>query len=262
MVGTAAQNLSPVVAAGLVAIGSLEILSPKSFTDIGTVFLRAQRDLDAETQARLRLVLDARLCAQSVSPRAFRFVGMCTVLMAGFVFVPGIPMVLPYAGACLAMAVAIVLTYSQLHHTARRVAVLAPRKSLVALAPATLISAIFALGCVAGVVMAPGFRVAGGLIAASTTAILWTAWRVADAPAFLPGNDPEMELAVDDRIRRNRVNGLCVLATAPIYALFNLMHWGLPHTEYFLWLYVAAMITFPLALTFNLRLQYRRLVVA
>ncbi|HEY1975935.1 MAG TPA: hypothetical protein VGG89_05305 [Candidatus Baltobacteraceae bacterium] len=71
-----------------------------------------------------------------------------------------------------------------------------------------------------------------------------------------------MELTVDERIRRTRVNGLCVLAIAPIFALFSLMHWGLPHTEYFVWLYVAAMVTFPVALTFNLRLQYRRLVVA
>lgn len=254
-------ELTPAIAAGLLAVGIMEIAKPNAFVDIGIYFKRACRDLAPEMQLRLWRALQARTQAERTSLRDIRLVGVYTLLMAGAVFVPQVPVELPYAAACFAMGAALLLTYLQLQRSTRRAAALIPRKTLAELAPGTFATAIVALICVGAVAMVPAYRLTAILIGASMTAILWTAWRVAESPAFMPGDDAEVEYAVDHRVRVSRANWLCVLASAPLYLLFAFMPTAASNSHAFVWVHLAAMVAFLTALSFNLSVQYKRLAI-
>ena len=62
----------------------------------------------------------------------------------------------------------------------------------------------------------PEFRLGASLVAAATLLLGITAWRIATAPSLLLGQDPQVEYAVDRRLREGRATGTAVLACAPV----------------------------------------------
>jgi len=61
----------------------------------------------------------------------------------------------------------------------------------------------------------PPLRLGALAVAAATLLLGITAWRIATAPSLLLGEDPQVEYAIDQRLRVGRATGIAVLACAP-----------------------------------------------
>ena len=151
--------------------------------------------------------------------------------MAGVSLLPGVPYVMPYAASCLATAVATLLAYLKFRRaTELRVAPLVRRTPFTAVPPVMIGSAAVCLIGTAAFAGIPEFRAGVVIVVISTAALLAIAWRIAVAPAVLLGTDPQVEYAVDDRVRFCRSTSLIALACAPAM-VFTVLAWSqLPST--------------------------------
>lgn len=237
--------LTPIVALTLVGFGLFEILGPQEFDDVNVYFARIFPLLGAWERLRLSRVLESRLQAEGLSHRYIRLAGVFTVAMGGATFIPTIPFTLPYAAACLAMAVAVSAAYLHIHRaTQRRAAPLVRRSGLRFVSPRVIAFPIATLAATAVVGTVPQLRLAAMSVAIAMGVLLWIAWRVSVAPALLLGDDPQLEHDVDDEVRRRRVSGLVVFAALPGFMLFTLTHTQLGHEPYATLLFLVVVGTF------------------
>ncbi|MGC1380882.1 MAG: hypothetical protein WA814_07645, partial [Candidatus Baltobacteraceae bacterium] len=85
------------------------------------------------------------------------------------------------------------------------------------------------------------------------------AWRIAGAPALLLGDDPQIEYAVDERVRASRATSIALLACAPAL-VFAAMATHPPHAVYAdaaWWIIVAAFIVTGVQAVLPLRRRLR-----
>ena len=222
------------IAAILAGLGIWQIAFPKRFCGAKVFFRRGFGNLTPEQSERLRRVLDARCDAEGVSLSPTRYTGFIGIAMAALEFVPGMPYVIPYAAYCLFGALTILASYLRVRRaTERRTAPLVRRSPFDALPP-ILIGAF--VGCFLGVLAVIAIRPdrAGSIaVAASMLILAWIAWRVASSQAVMFGDDPQLEYAVDERLRVRRTTGTVALACAPAVILVGWSVIELPaHYEY------------------------------
>jgi hypothetical protein len=200
----------------LAALGIVQLLSPGCFESIAMYFRGAWAGLSKPQSERLRSVIEARTRAEGVGGRRARYVGLFTIAMAVAGLWPAIPYIMPYAASCLAMAFATLMAYRSFRHaTELRFAPLVGRTPLESLPPVVIVSLAVCLIGTAAFASVPQFRLAAAVVFVSTIVLVAIAWRIALAPALLLGTDPQVEYAVDDRVRYCRATGLIALACAP-----------------------------------------------
>ncbi len=204
----------------LAGLGTWQIVFPKRFYGADMFFRCGFGDLTPEQSERLRRVLDARCDAEGVPISPTRYTGFLGIAMAALEFVPAMPFVIPYAIYCLAGALTILASYLHVRRaTERRTAPLVRRSPLDALPP-LLIGAF--VGCFLGVlavIAIQPYRAGSIAVAAAMLILAWIAWRVASSQALMFGDDPQLEYAVDERLRVSRATGTVALACAPAVVL-------------------------------------------
>jgi len=236
------QLARDVTAAALAALGIVQLLSPGCFESIRMYFRGAWAGLSNEQSERLKSVIEARIRAEGARGSA-RYAGLFTIAMGLFGLWPAIPYVMPYAASCLGMAYATWMAYRQFRRaTELRFAPLVRRTPLEALPPVAIVSAALCLIGTAAFASIPQFRIAAALVVVSMIVLVAIAWRIAVAPAVLFGADPQVEYAVDKRVRFCRATGLVALACAPP-TVFALLAWAqLPSPSGLLWLMMLLVI--------------------
>jgi hypothetical protein len=231
-------------AIALAALGIVQLRSPGCFESIRMYFRGAWAGLSNEQSDRLKSVIEARTRAEGAGGSARAYAGLFTIAMGLLGLWPAIPYVMPYAASCLAMAYATWIAYRRFRHaTELRFAPLTRRTPLEALPPVTIVSVALCLIGTAAFASVPQFRVAAALVVVSMIVLLAIAWRIAIAPAVLLGTDPQVEYAVDKRVRFCRATGLVTLACAPP-TVFAMLAWAqLPSVSGLLELMLLLVIT-------------------
>jgi hypothetical protein len=207
----------------LAALGVFQMLRPAWFYSAAASFKSAFVKLSPEQAARLQRVLAARCDAEGGSPNPTRYIGLLGVAMAALEFVPAIPFVVPYAIYCVSGALGMLTAYFHVRRTTqRRTAALVRRSPFDALPPALIAASA---GCFAGVAIFAAYspyRAGAIAVGASMLVLMWIAWRIAGSQAVIFGDDPELEYAVDERLRVGRATGAAALACAPAVVLVGL----------------------------------------
>ncbi|HTA40740.1 MAG TPA: hypothetical protein VK760_16780 [Candidatus Acidoferrales bacterium] len=201
-------------------VGVTQLIFPDRYCSANTFFRRGFGRLTPEQSGRLSRVLDARRDAEGVLLSPTRYTGLLGIAMAALEFVPAIPFIIPYAVYCLFAALTFLASYLHVRQaTERRTAPLVRRSPLDALPPVLLgaFGGCF-LGVLAVVAIQP-HRVGSIAVAASMLIFAWIAWRIAGSQAVMFGEDPQLEYAVDERLRVSRASGTVALACAPAVVL-------------------------------------------
>jgi hypothetical protein len=162
---------------------------------------------------RLNRVLDARREAEDIPEAYGRYLGVAIMAFGALALVPAVPLILPYALFCLALAGSTLLAYLRFRRaTQRRVAPLVRRSALRVLSPVPIATVICGFVATLSVAAYPPQRLSA-IIALTAIAVLgFVAWRIAEAPALLLGEDPQWEYAVDEHLR------ICRARQAPFFA--------------------------------------------
>lgn len=225
------------MACTLIFLGVFQIASPRCFWGLSIYFKGVWRTALAGRGAlepeRLKRVLEARERAEGNSDAFTRYAGVFTILMAAPALVPAVPLVLPYALTCLALATAVVFSYLNFRRaTERRVAPLVRRTIWKSLPPLAMLATAICLLGTASFAVYPEFRVGVAIVIVAALALLGVAWRVATAPAILFGDDSQLEYLVDEHLRFCRTMNLVTLACAPLTVLvafaWAMLPWNAP----------------------------------
>jgi len=216
-----------VTAVILTLMAVAQFVRPRCFVDVGIYFRNSCRGLSAQTSEQVRRTLDARREVEGDSAGLVRYVAVFYLAMAALEFVPAVPFAVPYAAGSLALSLAIYAAYAQVRRaTQRRVAPLVRRSPFDALPPVVVaaVAACFA-GTLAFGVYAPyaTYRIAAIAVAVTVLILFLIAWQIARSPALLLGNDPQVEYAVDERVRLSRATNVTSLACAPAAVLTMLV---------------------------------------
>jgi hypothetical protein len=217
MIDPAHASDFPVRMAGAISLGIfglLFIIRP----DFGAYppFDEEQAYLSWDQRVRLRTVLANRYEAERDRFKWRRLVGILAVIAALLGLVPGLPYSLPWAALFVAMAACELIRSDGMRRAVRRrAAAMIPRSPFQTFTPLLIYAlAVIFLGVVV-VSLIPSIRLTALLIAAATLVLTGVAWQIAVGPAFLTGDDLEMEYAVDQRLRTSRVTELVLLACSP-----------------------------------------------
>jgi len=212
------------MAGALVAVGLASFLAPHCMFGVPGMMACSKGSLSPSQRERLSHALTARRNAEGIFGRGYgRLFTVLCAAAAGLEFVPWIPYVLPYAIICIGLALVTYMGYFQFRRAAeRRVAPLERRSVLAALPLVSIVSMLAALTAALMFTIYPALRLGALAVAAATLLLGITAWRIATAPSLLLGEDPQVEYAIDQRLRVGRATGIAVLACAPggVFAAF------------------------------------------
>ncbi len=169
---------------------------------------------------RLRAVLDRREAVEGlgrkpvvISSISYFFFGLLCLL---HIVTPAIA----YALACADVALTFAWMYARVRNRGqRRAASLAPRRQIAVVPPLAFGGALLAAAVPLLFVTDPELRVAALLVCVSSLAIVVSAWSIAGMAAVLVGEDADLEVYVDERLRRLRVGSLLTFAyaVAPVF---------------------------------------------
>jgi hypothetical protein len=213
----------------LIGGGVFTAVRPKYVSSIERMFRGDYPNLGWEFKVRLSHVLEARVRAESINTRLTRILGILAALTGVVELIPTVPMLLPYAIGCVALAFQILAIFLQVRGvTTRRVASLAPRRTPIGLPPVLLIGAALCLAGTAGFavkVMLPVNGLSAVFVLLSMVVMFMVAYRIAVSPALLLGEDAQMEFFVDERLRVVRASSVifvaCALGTLSTSSIFR-----------------------------------------
>ncbi|MGA7356162.1 MAG: hypothetical protein WBW76_12110 [Candidatus Cybelea sp.] len=215
------------VAMGLVSLAAFAW--PRCFAGVAGYFTRWATKMPADEQERLSRVVGAREEAEGISAGYGRLLGVVAILLAALEAVRAIPFIVPYALFCLAAATVTLLAYLQFRRAVeRRVAPLVRRSPFTAFPPILIVAVACSFLISMALAAYPPERIGALVVAASTLLLGIVAWRVATAPALLIGLDPQLEYAVDERVRVGRARNIANLACAPAFVTIALVSPTLP----------------------------------
>lgn len=166
---------------------------------------------------RLRAVLERRSEAEGlgrkptvISSLSYIFFGLLCLL---HIVTPAIA----YALACANVALTFAWLYARVRNRShRRAASLAPRRQIAVVPPLAFAGALLAAAVPLLFVGNPDLRVAAILVSLSSLAITISAWSIAGMAAVLVGDDADLEVYVDERMRRLRVGSMLCFAYAVV----------------------------------------------
>jgi hypothetical protein len=207
------------MAAAIGAVGLAAIAWPRCFAGVAGNYMGPAR-VDPSDRERLRRVLQSREQMEGISGISGRYLGAACLFLAALEAVKAIPVIVPYVLFCLAIAVQALFAYVQFHRTVeRRVAPLVRRSPLTALSPLVIVAMACSLAITLVLAVESADRLDAIVVALSTLILASIAWRVAGAPALLAGADPQLEYAVDERVRIGRARNVAAVACAPAILL-------------------------------------------
>ncbi len=217
------------MAAAMVAVGITAFVWPRCFAGVAGYFTRWAGKMPPGEQERLSRVVHAREEAEGISAGYGRFISVTALFLAALEAVRAIPFIVPYALFCLTVAGMALLAYLQFRRAVdRRVAPLVPRSPFTALPPLLVVAIACSFIVAVALAAYPPERMGGLFVAASTLLLGIVAWRIANAPALLLGVDPQLEYAVDERVRIGRTRNIANLACAPPFVAMALVQPTLP----------------------------------
>jgi hypothetical protein len=200
----------------LILFGILMIWKGRSFGCCKRFFYLELRD--PHLKDRFAPVIERRSELEGDNTTTRRIAGYCAAFFGALVFLKVTSPVVGYALLCADLAVINSQLYLRMRNrSARRAASLQPR-SITSAVPAVW----FAGGIVASILPLALWNVHSArgsafVVAVSCAVIVWLAARTSDMAALLAGDDPDIEVYVDNRLRWSRVAGLLVLAYAVSY---------------------------------------------
>ena len=173
---------------------------------------------DARLKARFEPVIERRGELEGDNKWAWRITGASIALVGVLVLLSMLSPVIGYALLCADFAIVTSQIYLSMRNRGeRRAASLQPRT------PTTAVPALWYAGAVLSALLSltlviyPSLRISALIVTASCLTTLVVAMRTAHMAALLAGDDPDIELYVDNRLRWSRVSSLLVLAYAASY---------------------------------------------
>jgi hypothetical protein len=201
-------------AAVIIGIGLAVLRWPQCYTSVRRYFKRVG-ELPPSERDRVDRVLAARKEAEDIPAAYGRYLAMTILALGVLGLLPVVPMVLPYALLCLAFAGFTLLAYLRFRRaTERRVAPLVRRSALRVFSPVLVAAMICCFIATVGLAAYPPQRVSAIIAVIAMLVLGFVAWRIAEAPALLLGDDPQWEYAVDARVRICRARDVAALACA------------------------------------------------
>ncbi len=208
----------PEFAALLAGAGVAGLIWPQCFAGVVRGYTRWATGLTSAEKQRVRDVVRAREQAEGISRADGRAAGIAIIAIAGLELLPFVPLVLPYALICLVLASAALRAYLQFHRaTEQRVAPLLRRSPFTALPPLLIAAVLCSFFVTLAFMVYSPERVGASVTTLAMLILGAVAWRIANAPALLLGNDPDYEYAVDERLRVGRARNAALLACAVGY---------------------------------------------
>lgn len=217
------------MAVAMVVAGLAAFVWPRCFAGVAGYFTRWAAKMPAEERERVSRVVEAREEAEGISANYGRLLGVVAIVLAALEAVWAVPFIVPYALFCLAVATVTVLAYLQFRRAVeRRVAPLVRRSPFTAFPPVLIVAVACSFIVSLGLATYPPERWGALAVAASTLLLGIIAWRIANAPALLLGIDPQLEYAIDERVRIGRARNIANLACAPAFVAVVLVSASLP----------------------------------
>ncbi len=209
------------ISAFMIGFGILTLVRTDKMVDTKCFFKRDLRD--AEVGLRIQAILEKRRRIEAF-PRAGYWIigGVAIVLGIATAFHLILP-VISYANLCLIIAITLGIAFLRMRNTnVRRAASLVPRSALSAVhglwygcaAIASLLPLVF--------IGLPGLRVAAILVSLSSITIVVISIRIAGMASILPGDDAELEVLVDERLRSGRVATMLIYAYTVPFVFFGM----------------------------------------
>lgn len=209
------------ISAFLIGFGIAVVAQIDRFGDPAYFFKREIRD--CELGSRFKAVLDRRRAIEGFPGIAYTVVGGVSI---AFGVLTALKLVLPvvaYANVCFVLAGTAAVVFARMRNRGiRRAAALSPRSPGTAINPmwygcaavSSLLPLIF-LGM-------PAMRLAAVLVTLSSLSILAMSVRTATMASILTGEDNELELLIDERLRTARVATLLCFAYTVPFVFFGI----------------------------------------
>jgi hypothetical protein len=234
---TVFANIGYTLAAVIALLGIAMITGWQPLFDLNQFFWRVRLHLNATQDRRLLAALDARRIDPELLGRLSFGLGIAALSIAALIAVgialraPFLSVPILYGSLCLYVALCVVFGYAWAgHRSSRRVASLKRRSpGRTAPLPATL-AAVVAVAGTGALAMYPDLRDGAIAVTAAMLVMLAGAWQVAIEPAVLSGNDPDVEDAVDKRLRSCRILTIFGLISGTSVATVAFAHMLLPRS--------------------------------
>ncbi len=173
---------------------------------------------DALLKDRFAPVVARRKELESGNDWAWRVAGLSAILFGILVIVRALSPVIGYALLCADLAIVMSQIYlSMRNRSERRAASLQPRSATSSVPVLWYVGALLISLLALTLTGYPNLRVPAIIVAAACITIVVVAARTSQMAALLAGDDPDIELYVDTRLRWSRVSGLLALAYASGY---------------------------------------------
>ncbi len=205
----------------LVGFGVLTLIRTDKMVDPKCFFKRDFKD--REVGPRLEAILEKRRRIEAFPRAGYLFIGAVSIVLGIATALKLILPVLAYANLCLIIAITLGAAFVRMRNTnVRRAASLAPRSA------GSVVNGIW-YGCAAVTsllplvyVGTPALRIAAILVALSSLTIVVVSIRIAGMASILTGDDTELEVVVDDRLRSGRVATMLIYAYTVPFVFFGL----------------------------------------
>ena len=194
-----------------VAYGGAILVWPNFLVDTRRSFRREVKDPLLGT--RFGAVISRREAIEAIPTAPWRLVGLASVLLGTLTAIAILVPVVSYALLCLAMAAVMTFVFVRMRNRSeRRAASLAPRE-VARIVPwwlyvAAAIDALTPLPFMTN----PNLVFPATIVALVSTMMIVAASMVGGMSAMLAGEDAEIELVVEDRVRSRRVGTLLFIA--------------------------------------------------
>jgi hypothetical protein len=203
----------------LLVLGLAATLGFRYLGDLKRTFRYELRDPVAGE--RLKRVLERRQELEGLGGRQILIGGICYIFFGALcglrVVTPGVA----YALACVDSALVLAVSFSSIRNTSeRRAASLSPRTQTTAVPMFGYFGAAVAACLPLTLVANRHIQLAAILVSAASFTILIAAWFSSSMAAILIGDDVDLELYVDERVRRARVCSMLSLAYAVVPVFF------------------------------------------
>jgi hypothetical protein len=196
-----------------IVFGMFIFAVPQYFSDPKRSFRREMKD--PVLGPRFAAVLDRRQAVEALPRTPWRVAGLCGVVLGFFAAFGILVPVVSYALFCLVLALTMTVVFLRMRNRSeRRAASLSPRTASSTVA--WWLYALTALACLTPLpfLSEPGVGLSAAIVALVSTTLLVTASIASGMAAMLTGEDSEIEMAVEHRIRCGRVSGMLMMATA------------------------------------------------
>ena len=209
------------ISAFLVGFGLLTLIRPEKMLDPKCLFRREFRD--RSVAPRLTAILERRRRIEAFPRAGYTLVGVVSIALGSVTALGRLTPVIAYSALCFAIALTLGAAFVRMRNTnVRRAATLTPRVAGSAVHPIWYGCAAIASLLPLAVLGSPQLRVSAVLVACCSLVIVATAVRIAGMASILTGDDGELEVLVDERLRSGRVATMLIYAFTVPFVFFGM----------------------------------------